>query len=271
MNSIHPSFSSARLLCGALLSLLPLTASAQRTINFDDLTLAPDSFHNGSDEAGDWSSGGATFANDYNTDWGSWSGWSYSNVSDNTTAGWGNQYAAITGAGLGSNDIYAVAFDQGARIFLPENENIQSLQVTNSAYAYFAMRDGDSFSKQFASADDDFFKITITGLNALESPVGSVDFFLADFRHDDSALDYIVNEWASVDLTTFGADVRSLEFAFASSDNGTFGMNTPAYFALGEVTVIPEPTTYALWGGLAAGLAILVRRRTTTGSGLRPL
>jgi hypothetical protein len=184
-------------------------------------------------------------------------------VTDSATAGFGNQYAAITGSGLGPSGIYGVAYTGGARVMLPPNETIQSLQLTNTAYAYFSMLQGDSFSKQFQSADDDFLKITITGLDAADTVVGSVDFFLADFRHDDSSLDYIVAQWTAVDLTTFGPTARMLAFSFESSDVGSFGINTPTYFALGEMTVIPEPATYALWTGLATGLALWVRRRNS--------
>jgi hypothetical protein len=240
--------------------LLPGAASGQRVLQFEDLALAPESFYNGSNEAGGFTSGGASFNNSYTAAWGSWSGWSYSNVTDNTTGGFGNQYAAITGGGLGPNGIYGVAYTGTPRIVLPANETVLSLQITNTAYAYFSMLEGDSFSKQFQSADDDFLKLTISGLDGAENVVGSVDFFLADFRHDDGSLDYIVDQWTSVDLTTFGPTARMLDFSLTSSDVGAFGMNTPAYFALGEITVIPEPTTYALWGGLATGLALWIRR-----------
>jgi hypothetical protein len=49
--------------------------------------------------------------------------------------------------------------------------------------------------------------------------------------------------------------VKSVEFGLTSSDNGAWGMNTPAYFVID--TVVPEPGTLALMmlGGL------IVRRR----------
>jgi hypothetical protein len=62
-----------------------------------------------------------------------------------------------------------------------------------------------------------------------------------------------------VDLTLLGAATR-LTFGLSSSDNGPFGMNTPAYFALDSLTVtpVPEPGALAL-AGLAAGLGGITR------------
>lgn len=260
-------FPSVAFLCGATLLLFPQSVAAQRIINFDDLTLGPDSYWDGSDDTGGFTTGGLGFNNQYDRSdgWESWGGWSYSNINDPTTGGFGNQFASAAGLGLGSTGIYGVAYVDDFNptfptITLLENEFIQSIRVTNTTYAYMAMHTGD-VAKKFESEDDDFFRLIITGLNTANTPVASIDFYLADFRHENSLDDYILNEWATVDLSTFGPDIRSIQFALESSDTGIWGMNTPAYFALGEVTVIPEPSAYALGGGLLAGLLLLVRRR----------
>lgn len=261
-------FLSPCLLLPAALFLVPLGVSAQRLIDFGDLSLPSASFNNGSDEAGGFTSGGATFNNVHDADSNFWGGWSYSNVNDTITPGFGNQYAAITGAGLGPNGIYGVGYVDTftpaiPRIVLPEGESILGVEVTNTTYVYYSMRDGDAFSKKFGgtSGDDpDFLRLTISGLTASETPTGSVDFHLADYRFENNALDQLVDAWTWVDLGGLGADTRILEFTLASSDNSIWGMNTPAYFALGGVTVIPEPAAFAFWGGLAMVIAILGHR-----------
>ena len=63
----------------------------------------------------------------------------------------------------------------------------------------------------------------------------SVEFYLADYRFSDNSQDYIVTTWEWVDLTSLG-NVDSLVFNLSSSDNGTFGMNTPAFFCMDDFT-----------------------------------
>jgi hypothetical protein len=65
---------------------------------------------------------------------------------------------------------------------------------------------------------------------------------MADLRDADKA--YIINDWRYVDLSGLGK-VSKLSFELTSTDNGDWGMNTPAYFcfdnfgAEGE-EVLPE-------------------------------
>jgi hypothetical protein len=59
------------------------------------------------------------------------------------------------------------------------------------------------------------------------------------------ALDYIVSQWTTVDLLALGNASR-LTFNLDSSDNGPFGMNTPAYFALDNLSMTPTPEPSAL-------------------------
>ena len=242
--------------------------SASTVADFEDLALASESFYNGSDEAGGFTSGGAFFNNTF-TDFGGgftgWTGWSYSNVADNTTPGFGNQYSAIPGSGAGGSENYGVAFafDPGdSTINLPASQFADSMRITNTTYAYLAMRDGSPFSKVFGgpSGDDhDFFLLTITGLNSLDAPIGTVDFYLADYRFDDNSLDFLIDSWTKVDLTSLEG-ASTLSFGLTSSDVGQFGMNTPAYFAIDNLHVVPESVTLTL---LAFGGVLALRRKTT--------
>ena len=95
---------------------------AQTVSTFENLPLATDTFWNGSDLSGGFNNGLANFANDYDTIYFSWSGFVYSNVQDSITAGYGNQYAAITANGYNGSEKYAVADDYGnAKIRLTGN------------------------------------------------------------------------------------------------------------------------------------------------------
>ena len=63
-----------------------------------------------------------------------------------------------------------------------------------------------------------------------------------------------------VDLSTLGS-VKQLDFIVTGSDVGEFGLNTPSYFALDDLIVVPEPGTGLLVSSGVAILAALGRGR----------
>jgi hypothetical protein len=222
-----------------------LNTQAQSVVTFDDLTLAPNSHYDGSDGSGGFTSNGIFFENTYDTSWSFWSsGFIYSNSTDNTTPGYTNDFSAITGIGGNNSANYGVNY--AGNIDLGAAYVVSELQVTNTTYAYLSMRDGDGIGKKFGdstNADgaldgtngEDFFRLIIVGKDANQLITDSVIYYLADFRFDDNNLDYIIDSWETIDLLPLGS-VRYLEFTLESSDVGQFGMNTPAYFALDNLT-----------------------------------
>jgi len=212
--------------------------------SFEDVNLPPDSFWNGNDGGGALVSGSVSFLNNYYPEYASWDGFAASTVHDPTVKGWDGQYNAITGSGLLSSDAYGVyyrGYGDPPRIALGEPSEVQGVYVTNISYAYYALREGDMFTQRFGGDDGhdpDWFMLTVTGLDANETAVGSVDFFLADFRFEDDSRDYVVDQWTFLDLSGLG-QVTSLALEMSSSDNGPYGMNTPAYCALDNLVLAP--------------------------------
>jgi len=210
-------------------ALIAAPAAYADVSTFEDLTLGAESYWNGSDDSGGFTSGDAYFLNAYDSTYASWDGWAYSNTTDTTTPGWSNQYSAITGGGAGASSNYGVAYDGGTYgAASPPNlsfgavtgndldTTISGAYITNTTYAYLSMRDGDGYAKKFGGdngTDADWFKLTIQGIDAEANYTGTVDFFLADFRFADSANDYILDDWTWVNLTSLG-DVIGLEFPF---------------------------------------------------------
>ena len=239
-------------------TFLVFNAKAQNVATFDDLTLAPENFWNGSDLSGSFKSADFTFYNSHNKDWGSWSGFAFSNTTDVTTAGYGNQYSAIAGSGNAGSANYAVCYPS-AEVKLTASGKVSGFYVTNSAYAYWSMARGDAFSKKFGGEtgnDPDFFKLTIEALDAEGNLTDNLDVYLADFRFTDNSKDYILNQWTWVDLSELKVATR-LRFKLSSSDNGNWGMNTPGYFCMddlnGEKPYDYQPVTYAGFENLALG------------------
>ena len=239
--------------------------------DFDDLTLAADSSWSGdynSDGVGGtydgttFTSGPASFNNFSDGDWFSWGGFAYSNKTDQTTSGYLNQFSSFAGsAHTGSN--FAVGFMDSYNGFTPtltlaSEMVIDGLSVTNTTYCGLALLNGEGPAKAFGGStgdDKDWFKLTIEGFDSQNGSTGTVDFLLADYTADDNTLDYVVDSWKYVDLTSLGS-VKSLQFTVSSTDNGQWGMNTPAYFAID--TVVPEPATMMLLG---LGALLAARKR----------
>jgi len=238
--------------------MVPVASAAVAT--FDNNPLAPESYWNGSDESGFFTSGDAAFSNGYNAGWGSWDGWAYSNITDTTTAGYTNQFSAITGSGVNGSANYGVAYDAGAwGMASPPNASfgattgedsdsiISGAYFTNTTYAYLSMRDGDSYVNAFTTGD--WQMLTIKGIDALGNyTANSVDVYLADFTNGNS---YIIDAWTWVDLTSLG-NVIGLELAFSGSQE----TNVPKYAAMDNLNA-PVPVPGAIWL-MGSGLMTLV-------------
>lgn len=273
---------SARFIGAAsALCALPFALHGSLVENFSDLSLAPDSHWNGSDGAGNFQSGSAVYYNDYDSQYGSWSGFAYSNSTNGSLQGVSAQYTAVTLGGMSVSgttvpgDTYVVAnynsYADSAeapsllmQLALSAEQSLGGLYLTNSLYAYDSMMNGDDWAKKFGGLsgnDKDWFKLTITGRDQSLNATGVVEFYLADYRFEDNADNYILDDWAFVDLSSLGIDTEYLSFAMSSSDNGANGMNTPAYFVLGGLAIVPEPSVSALMLSSLALAFILLRRR----------
>jgi hypothetical protein len=215
------------------------------------LSLADESYWNGSEGEGYFQTENVIFANEYNTEYGSWSQWAYSNVTDNTTPGWANQYSAITGAGFEADEpgsgTYAVGY---ASAYAPpmvkfaddKAHTVKGFYVANSTYAALAMMHGDNYSKKFGGEtgnDPDWLKLSVWGLHN-GANTDTVEFYLADYRFDDNVQDYILQTWqwvgdAENSIEAFADDVDFQVYPNPATDH--ISINFPEY-SRGKVTII---------------------------------
>lgn len=218
--------------------------------DFEEFDLPTESFYNGSDAHGGFVSGKAFFGNNYNTSWGSWSGFSYSNTTDTETEGYTNQYSAYAGGGAMGTETYGVANGVENEFIIGSTDRFMfGLHITNSTYTALSMKNGDAFAKKFGGEtgnDKDSLMVRFTGINLAGEETGSVDFYLADYTSDNNDEDYIVKEWEWVSFFEMGNYVKVKTELF-SSDNSSWGMNTPAYFCVDKINFweisVPELTS----------------------------
>jgi hypothetical protein len=223
-------------------TLFSISLVAQTKADLENFTFTKDTFLNGKEGIKNYSSGNILLPNDYNKEFDAWSGWSISNIKDNKTPGYGNQYSAITGSGAEGSKNYAVTYVNGSSKLLLNNTAkggiVNGLYITNATYTALSMKSGDAFSKKFGGPsgnDPDFYSVKIKGWNKGAVTKDSVVVYLADFRSADNTKDYITSTWQYVSLVTLGA-VDSLNFTVASSDVGAFGINTPTYFCIDQIS-----------------------------------
>lgn len=227
----------------ALFLFASVVLSAQGSVvTFDELPLSANSYWNGSDlSANSIVQGDLIFPTNWDTSFGGYlaSGFAYSNMTDSITSGFLNIYSAKPASGYNGTSNYAITY--GDWFFETSSPVVlNSARIANSTFAFNSMRDGDAIAKKFGGPtgnDPDYFSVTFTGyLNGQPAPNGSpVTFYLADFRFEDNSQDYIVRDWRLVDLSPLGTSVDSITYNFASSDVGTFGINTPTYFCIDQV------------------------------------
>jgi hypothetical protein len=250
----------------SLAALASTCVSAHATVlNFSDQSLAPNSYVNGGPVTNStgFASDGFYLNNSYSSAYGGyWTGWSLSTVNNTGTDYPGvadyagtHEYAAYPGSGVGgTNAVYGVEYLDGGFINLPPGQLPVSVDLTNVTYTALSILNGDGFAKQFGPTD--YFDVTLTGYTgpgASGSITGSTTFYLA---RDGS----IVSNWTPVDLTGLGY-ASSIGFTYGSSDVGAYGINTPEYVALDDLSTAPVPEPASIGGIALLSVATLSRRR----------
>ncbi len=187
----------APILASAVAAIIFSAKSQAATIDFEDLKLSPQSAWVGPDKTGQktdiispysssiqvgkFTSGGVNFSNSTDLNWGSWAGWTYSNMTYNpgdyvtgdfnpgdgsngnthpVPTGWSSQYYAVTGGDAGgspSSANYTVGYvatqvitnpDVGTVAYRPtitftSPTTVSGAFFSNNNWAYYSMLEGD--------------------------------------------------------------------------------------------------------------------------------
>lgn len=140
-----------------------------------------------------------------------------------------DQYNNVTGKAKTGNN-FAVVYGDGSTITVNQINavNIKGLFFTNSAYVKQVAENGNAYARKFDTGD--YLKVTITANNGKK-----VEFYPVDYRSGKT----IVDKWTWLDLSSLGA-VKTLTFTFDGTDKGSYGLNTPSYVCIDDVTYVAE-------------------------------
>jgi len=215
---------------------LATMALAQTPATFEDVPLGSGGIWQPPTGENEMPSGGWLFTN-YN-DYGYWGGFTASNRTDLTQTGLNAQYTAAAGCGYDGSAQYAVAYTMGMLTEVSavdgQSHTVTGCYVTNDLWTYEDMLQGGYGEPPYGGTtgnDPDWFKVTATGKDANGQTVGTLDFYLADFRFANNEEDYVLNTWEWFDLSPLG-NVASISFSLSSSRGSGYNMITPAYFCM---------------------------------------
>ncbi len=224
---------------------------------FEEIVLAAESNYNGAGAEGievtdSWGmsciqstfrSGKYEFTTVFNPTYYSWSGFAVSNETSTSYASYTtDQYRNCVGTGYDGSSNYAVVFPSSMHegiIMSDGAETISGMYITNSAWNVNAYTEGDGMTPG-AFDTGDWCKLTITGQHA-DGTTTDQEVYLADYRSEDAASHYYINQWQWVDLSSLG-EVAKIWFEVSSSRNNEWGMTTPGYFCLDNFNGEPDAT-----------------------------
>ena len=108
--------------------------------------------------------------------------------------------------------------------------------VCNSPYTMRCITQGFGYARKFTQGD--YCTLTAHGINTNGEECGTVVYYIADYRDEDSTKWILNTDWDWMDLTPLGA-VKSIYFTMETTDVGDWGANTTFYFGLDQITIRP--------------------------------
>ena len=182
--------------------------------------------------------------------------WNYRSDRDGDNEGWWKTYenqlsvynasssdGANRGAGYNGSNTFAIIYDAAET---PASFNftagaeciIESIQICPTSYVYGVITQGNPFGNnpgQSLKEVAGWFKVIATGYDAYGNEVGSMEKYLCDYRNGANIVE-LATTWQSWSLSGLGM-VNKVVFGFEGSDVGDYGLNTPSYLAIDNISV----------------------------------
>lgn len=217
-------------------ALLCTFACFAQVVDFEDLTLENEnSSWIGDDGTGQFTSSYLTLYNDYDSQWGSWQGFAYTNGTDAETESSTNLSSCV-GHGAGNSATYVTGYVgsdwMGDFSPIPVGMKINTEVAGNFAHrgAYFCMPVAlkKYVDREYPSGHF-YYKLKASAY-ANGTLVGEREIMMADFSGENS---YMMDDWTYVDLSWI-ENADSLNFIALSDDANAYGILTPAYFNMDD-------------------------------------
>jgi hypothetical protein len=196
-----------------------------------------------------------------------WDGFTICKSSYNATGGLEHQWSNMAGGGVNvtadgvsvdPEKPYVIAFwswfyeDPSLTIMFDDGNayDVKGMYINNTPYAYYCCAEGNSFARPL-NQEGDYFKVIAHGVHEDDSE-STIEFELCGFHNGQFSG---ITDWTWWDMSELGKVVK-IYFTMESTDTGDYGMNTPAYFAMDQLTVTtPDPAYYVAggfnnWGAL---------------------
>lgn len=202
----------------------------------------------------EYSNGGVAISNFKNMEQGDYK--NQCSVYNKEGAKSGSNFAVCNGFSAGKGDFGRCAkiyiTDQKGYTVTTENKPVtgkakvgkfNSVWVCNTTYGYKVMQDGNSFTKGSLQSQNGWFKVIFIALDAKGKQIEGkrVEYYLANFdasKKAESGLDGKIREgWNQVDLSALGDNVSAIAVDFEGSDKNEYGLLTPAYVAIDDLSV----------------------------------
>ena len=170
-----------------------------------------------------------------------WSGFGISIETNTIDQTIDNQFSVYSSSGADKSKHFGVflADNQGApnRMSFSDGKNhtLKSIAVNNSTYTALTIKRGDENSRAFDFGD--WYLLTIKGYDKDGVLTGEIEFYLADYRFENSNKRYVMSFWRNINLQELGK-INSIEFVLSSSDEGYSGYNTPLYFCIDNIKIL---------------------------------
>ncbi len=205
-------------------------------IDFEELALGNSSYWNGSGGSGKFTSGIASFTNNFKATKPLWDGFSYSNLNDTLNAETGNMYSVFDSHNR-NNQFAVFNYTPAIPSFITFDSekalNMISLKISNTTPTALTILNGSPSLLKFggySGNDPDYLKVIITGIDPNGNSTGTVESFLADYRDSNNLNDFVLKRWTLVDLSSLGK-IKKMYFSVQSTWEGSTFLS----FALDEI------------------------------------